>query len=121
MKMFLLLFGALFLFIIIAPIGFIWQLIRHSAAINEYLFRIAVCIDQAGNVICCQLFDNVLIKKNGYKFGDEKETISSVIGKNKQTGTLTKAGNFIYSLLDSIQKNHAENAIDNTINNKSFN
>lgn len=111
MKGFILLIVAILLFICLAPIGFVWQCIRtFFLAINEYLFRIAITIDKQGNVICAQLFNDILIYSNGHKFGDEKETISRVLGRNKLDKTITIPGKLVAFLLDSIDKKHVENA-----------
>lgn len=112
MKGFILLLLAFLLFIVFAPFGILWQMIRNLKKINEYFFKIAICLDQAGNVVCCKILDDVMTKKNGYKFGNEDETVSSVIGKNKERRTLSFIGYGLYHLLDSIQKNHAEKAIE---------
>jgi hypothetical protein len=50
--------------------------------INEYWMSIALATDHFGNVICQHLFNITIIKLGGYKFGNIKETISSVLGKN---------------------------------------
>ena len=72
----------------------------------------ATSIDILGNVVCSALFNQVLINKNGYKFGNRKETISSVIGKKKRAGTLSKTGLFLSSILDFLDKNHSLDSID---------
>ena len=113
MKGFILILIALLLFIILAPIGILWQSIRHLAGIGNYFFKIAISIDQAGNVICSKLFNDIFIKKEGHRFGDEDETISSVLGKNKITETLTMIGKVIAYLLNKIEKDHIENAVEN--------
>lgn len=79
---------------------------------KKQLYNIARGIDQLGNVVCGRLFNLTLIKKTGYKFGNEDETISSVIGKNKKTNTLTIAGYLLDLLLDKIDKNHSIDAIE---------
>ena len=79
---------------------------------KKHLYNIARGIDQLGNVVCGQLFNLTLIKKAGHKFGNEDETISSVIGKNKRTNTLTAAGCLLDTLLDAIDKNHSIKAIE---------
>lgn len=110
MKSFGLLIAAIFLFIILAPIGFFWHLISRKSR-NAYLFKIALSIDQSGNVVCAELFNAILITSAGYKFGNEDETISSVLGRNKEMGTLTKTGIKLASFLDAIDENHVEDAV----------
>lgn len=115
MKQFILVILALFIFIMIAPIGILWQCIRHLSDIPNYFFNIALSIDQAGNVISKKMFDDILINKDGYRFGNPDETISSVLGKNKQYNTLTILGKMLAGFLNNIETNHVEKAIDKTI------
>ncbi len=112
MKGFILLLTAIILFVIIAPIAVAWQIIRNFMSINKYLFNIAIGVDQLGNIVCAQLFNDCLIKNGGYRFSNCDETISGVVGKNKQLGTLSFMGRRLYWLLDTIQKDHAEKAIE---------
>ncbi len=79
---------------------------------NNYFFKIAVSLDQLGNVVCARLFNLTLIHKAGYKFGNEDETISSVLGKNKRAETLTILGKLLDSLLEFIDRNHSIEAIE---------
>ncbi len=76
------------------------------------MYKIALGIDQLGNVVCKHLFNITLIKKDGYKFGNEDETISSAIGKNKKINTLTFTGRLLDWFLDIIDKNHSIKAIE---------
>jgi hypothetical protein len=58
------------------------------------------------------LNDFLLRKKtNTYWFGNKKETISSVIGKNCLTNTLSPLGKALNSFLNFIDKEHALNSI----------
>lgn len=105
------------LLVITGPLGFVYGLF-HSLftkglkGIGEYLLRIAVSIDQLGNVMMSHLLNVLWTKKQGYKFGNRDETISSAIGRNKQLGTLTAAGRLIDKILDMIDPNHSLNSID---------
>jgi hypothetical protein len=83
--------------------------------LNAYFMNIAVSLDQFGNTICKYLFNAVLIKKNGYQFGNVDETISSVLGKNYVNKTCTIIGLFFCTLLGKLDKNHVEKSIDETI------
>jgi hypothetical protein len=104
---------AILLAMILFPIGFIVAMLYPKR--KEYLFKIALGIDQLGNVVCSHLFNLTLIKQNGYKFGDEDETISSVIGKNKLKNTLTYTGKILDLLLDKIDKDHSINSIEDPL------
>jgi hypothetical protein len=75
---------AILLSIILFPIGFIVSMFYPKR--GKYLYKIALGIDQLGNIVCARLFNFFLIDLDGYQFGDEDETISSVIGKNKGSG-----------------------------------
>lgn len=48
-----------------------------------------------------------------YQFGDFRETISSVLGKNQRDGTLSKKGEILVSILDFIDKDHCKKSINN--------
>lgn len=56
---------------------------------------------------------NRCLRKNEspYKHGDIRETISSVLGKNKRFGYLTRLGKIICIILDALDKNHCEKSI----------
>lgn len=98
--------------IILFPIGFIFSMFYSGR--RKYFYNVSRAIDQLGNVICARLFDFTLIKHYSiYKFGNEDETISSVIGKNKLTNNLTFVGRLLYYFLELIDKNHSIKAIEN--------
>ena len=76
------------------------------------IFRsVAIGIDQIGNSVCRDLFNRCLITSAGYKFGKVQETISSVLGKNQETWTLTCLWAIIVKLLDTLDKNHCKDSI----------
>ncbi len=113
----LLFFISLLLLVITGPIGFVYGLF-HSLfkngfkGIGEYLLKIAISIDQLGNVMMQHLLNLLWIKKGGYEFGNRDETISSALGRNKKLGMLTGFGNVIDAILDRIDPNHSLNSID---------
>lgn len=80
--------------------------------ISDYLRSVALTTDQSGNVICADLFNLVLITTEGYKFGNPDETISSVLGKNKVKGTLSKVGIILDKILNFFDKGHSINSIE---------
>jgi hypothetical protein len=110
-KNILLLLLAILICLLLFPIGFIIGILFSNW--NEYLFSICISLDQLGNVVCSRLFDAILIKNNGYKFGNEDETISSVLGKNKLINKLSIFGIILDKLLDTIEKNHTIKSIEN--------
>jgi 8-oxo-dGTP diphosphatase len=110
---FILLITAIAISVIILPIGFAYQIISSLfRAINEYLFKVAKSIDQLGNVVCRDLFNDILIKKSGYRFGNEDVTISHVLGKNEETKTLSILGKSLAWILNTIDKDHNKKAIE---------
>ncbi|MGI9542180.1 MAG: hypothetical protein ACR2MX_02915 [Cyclobacteriaceae bacterium] len=81
--------------------------------INDYFFDIAVSIDQLGNVIMRDLFNQILITSSSqHKFGHEDEVISSVLGKNQIDQTLSGLGRVIVRILDYIDPDHSLNSIE---------
>lgn len=81
--------------------------------LNKLLLKMAVSIDQLGNVVMQELFNVIIIKKTSVdKFGNEDETISSVIGKNQLTNSLTKFGKFLNNILNALDRNHSLNSIE---------
>ena len=117
-KSFLLFCIAFVLLITTAPIGFFYALVRQIIfekvkTLSLFFTEVALVLDEAGNVVMQHLLnDTLLIKnKNTYYFGNKKETISSVIGKNSLTGTLAPLGKALNSFLNFIDKGHTLNSI----------
>lgn len=116
--------------LILYPIGvtysFITQIFRFGwLSFDKYLFKCALIDDIHGNTYLAKLFNDTLIKKirvDGnyvypYKFGNPRETISSVLGKNKERGTLTKLGIMLDYILHIFDENHSEKSVEEiTIN-----
>ncbi|NHF57998.1 NUDIX domain-containing protein [Flavobacteriaceae bacterium TP-CH-4] len=105
------------LLVVTGPIGFVYGLFHSLSTkglrgLGEYLLKIAISIDQLGNVMMMYLLNLLWIKKEGYLFGNRDETISSALGRNKQLDTLTGFGKFIDKVLDIIDPNHSLNSID---------
>lgn len=106
---------------ILLPLGFIYEIgfsifnfkLRGSLEyITKTLFKIAISLDQLGNVFCKSLFNDFLITKEGHKFGDEDEVISSVLGRNNKLGTLTKVGKVLDFILNVFEKDHSIKSIE---------
>ena len=112
MKGFLLLNIAIILSLVIIPIGFTIECLCNLFHLNKYLFKVALSLDQLGNVVCARLLTFTVINKHGYPFGNEDESISSVLGKNKESGTLTRTGKLLSNLLNKIESNHVEKAVE---------
>ena len=78
--------------------------------LSNTALAIATAIDILGNVVCRDLLNDTLITPNGYRFGKQGETISSVLGKNKARRTLTKQGQKLTDALNWLDKKHVEKA-----------
>lgn len=108
---------SILLFIFTLPIGLLYGIFhgmfkKGIVGLGEYLLKIAISIDQLGNVGMQHLLNLLWIKKGGYKFGNRDETISSALGRNNKLGTLTKFGSAIDKFLDFLDKGHSLNSID---------
>jgi hypothetical protein len=115
MKGFILLVIAVLMSIVLYPIGWIYSIITFRGSLKKlgsWWYVMAVSVDQLGNVVMSTLFNDFLIKKYGYEFGHEDLTVSAVLGINKKIGTLTKLGKFIADVLNKIDPNHVEKAIE---------
>ena len=115
-------FIAVVIFFIVLPFGILYQVFDFSKNIHkkvylaDYFFKVAQCIDQLGNVINRAIFNDVLITKNSKNFfGDNHETISSVIGKNLEDNTLSKAGLLLNKILNRIEPNHSIISIEDNV------
>jgi len=81
----------------------------------KYYDRITIKLDCFANKEFRALWNKTLINPEGYKFGRRKETISSVLGKNYLTKTLTRKGLILYRILNTLENNHCEKSINNNI------
>ena len=117
-KSFLLFAIAFVLVVTTTPIGFVYALLRQLFVgkikiLQIYFIEVALALDNAGNVIMQHLLNDTLLiqNTNTYLFGNKKETISSVIGKNHLTNTLSPLGKALNSFLNYIDKDHSLNSI----------
>lgn len=123
----LLLVIALILLFTFSPVGLIYTCIvsicskerKLKTDIKEYFQSIAVGLDQTGNVVMRDIFNQILItSESTHQFGDIDETISSVLGKNQIAETLTMFGRLIVKMLDKFEPDHCKKSIENSTNNK---
>jgi len=110
---------AFILFFTTVPIGFLYAVIRQSLvkrvhSLSVYFLELALALDNAGNVLMQHLLNDALLIKNQntYLFGNKMETISSVIGKNLVTHTLSPVGIMLNTFLHWIDKGHSLNSIN---------
>jgi hypothetical protein len=114
---FLLLLTSIVVFTLTVPFGIIYGIFykiftKAILGLGEFSLKISISLDQLGNVSMQYLFNEIMIIKGGYKFGNRDETISSVIGKNVEFKKLSKFGKLINSILDFIEIGHSLNSID---------
>jgi len=110
---------AFVLFFTTAPFGFLYAVVRQSLvkrvhSLSIYFLELALALDNAGNVLMQHVLNYALLIKNQntYLFGNKMETISSVIGKNLVTHTLSPTGILLNQLLHWIDKDHSLNSIN---------
>ena len=82
-----------------------------------WFYRTAREIDLFANVVGAEFWNSVFITNGGYKFGNPKETISSVLGKNQRDKTLTLLGDALRWILDRIDEDHCLNSINDEATN----
>jgi len=80
---------------------------------NRYFNESAIDIDKFANRNFRAIWNITLKNKDGYQFGDVRETISSALGKNQRDNTLTSFGLIMCSILDGLDKKHCEKSINN--------
>ena len=116
---FLLLLIALVLAVLFFPVGIVFTLIAATVTgsarkaigyLSHSALSVALAIDMLGNTVCADLLNNTMRLPGGYSFGNYRETISLVLGKNKERGTLSKAGRWLADILNKIDPNHVERA-----------
>lgn len=105
--------GNAIIFVVAYLYGFFVSAMKRES--HQYHFDLAIGMDQYINGVCKYLFNFLLIHSDShYKFGNVDETISSVIGKNKIVGSLSKLGLFVDAILERLDKGHSINSIDKT-------
>lgn len=103
---------------LLSPIAHMYAFITlNKRNYSLYLRELALAEDCYGNKLLSPILNSLFINKSGYLFGNRRETISSVLGKNKVKGTLTFIGKSFDYILNIIDKNHSIKNIDYTINN----
>lgn len=114
--------------VVLLPLGIIWTvgeiLVRTFSSsqkksafakslwfLTATLHSLALWLDQIGNAVCRDIFNRLLIEKDGYKFGKVQETISSVLGKNQMLDTLSLWGRILVSILELFEEDHCIKSI----------
>ena len=114
----LLLLIAFILLIILLPVVIIYMFLKYLLTGKKRMITVWACktarsIDVFANVEASE----ILIKIGGYKFGNRQETISSVLGKNQVSDTLTRLGNALRIILDCIEPGHCVSSINHDLTN----
>ena len=78
---------------------------------TPYRWRVLLWLDQGINVLLGPLF-NLFVRQGGARFGDEDETMSSVMGKNASAGTCPVCSWICRWILHPIDRRHCEDAIE---------
>lgn len=102
---------------VIYPLGFVYSLtltlLKNGwKSVDNYLLNCAISDDQSGNTYMAKLFNDVLIRPGGHRFGNPDETISSVLGKNLKTKTLSIVGRFVNWVLNALDPGHSIKSIE---------
>ncbi len=116
---------------VMLPLGILWTLVeigvrflfphwksageKSLGYLSSIIRSIAIGLDQIGNSVCRDMMNRLLITSGGYSFGRIQETISSVLGKNEKSWTLTRIGRAIVAVLDWIDKDHCKESIQDFI------
>jgi hypothetical protein len=79
---------------------------------DKKFYKQACSIDRYGNVVCAELFNAVLIVPgSAYPFGNDRETISSTLGRNFIANNLTPTGKRLCRLLHWLDRDHVIKSI----------
>lgn len=97
---------------VISVIGIIASLVIYPKGFFNHLLQVSLSLDQTGNAACAKLFNLIMIKDSGYKFGNIDETASSAFGKNQSRGTLAGFGLIINKFLNWLDPNHSIDSIE---------
>jgi len=95
-------------YILFLPLSFINFLFVKDK--KGYFRSSALSLDKFANREFRTLWNRTLITKNGYQFGNELQSISEVLGRNIQLGTLSIQGKILVKILT---QKHCIDAINN--------
>ena len=98
-----------FVALVISIIGSVVNLFTNATASWKSL----VAYDQLINAACPKFWNTVFgVKKGDPAFGNEDETLSSVLGKLQYAGGGNRFARFVYESLDKLQENHCKTSIE---------
>ena len=100
--------------ILLLPFGVVYSVIRRifSGGIGQYFIDIAYAFDVLINTFFGDFFNDIFKKRNykAYRYGNPKDSISKVLGKNMQRGQLTKFEWKVCRFLNWLDKDHVQKA-----------
>ena len=97
---------------IIIPFGIIYGFIKNLLGISKKSLNMALWVDIGGNVMCSELFNDLLIQNITINpFGNPRQTISEVLGINNQLLNITKTGQVLVNILNYLDPYHVEKTI----------
>lgn len=113
---------AIILLYLLLPVIICFMILKYIFTGNKkmlavWFYRTAREIDIFANVVGAEFWNAVFITDGGYKFGNPKETISSVLGKNQRDKTLTLLGDALRWVLDRIDEDHCLTSINDEATN----
>lgn len=110
---------AIIAFVILSPIGVTYHFI-HGGSVKGYLISTATTIDKVAGWEFRSLWNEILIKGiDKQEFNDIRFTMSYFLGVNKERNTLTRFGKLICYILNWLDENHVEKAVEQ-VRNKYF-
>ena len=77
--------------------------------VKAYIWKVLVSVDQVINTILAPILNRLL--NPTHKFGDPDETLSSVFGKNVESGNC-KACYYICRLLHLVDPDHCQKSVE---------
>jgi hypothetical protein len=110
--------------LLLIPIGMLFSFTRAFLTVQwnplpkfwVYVKSLGEALSQLLNATCSELFNDILITRDGMQFGDPEYTTSATLGANQQEGTLKPLGKAFVWVLDKVDPNHCIDAItDETI------
>lgn len=99
--------------LVLCPVGILYAFVRRVfvESLSELFYDLAYIYDVVINVVWGDFLNDVFRKrKRGYQYGDPNDSISRVLGKNKELFTLSKFEAWVAKQLNRIDPNHVEKA-----------
>jgi len=101
------------------PIGVVYSILtRGFNGLWRVCKQFALAWDRLGGVICADMFNDLMVKPHGYRYGNGEDLISYVMGRNKAIDTHYKLGVKVADAINTIDTNHVEDAVKNKTNKK---